>query len=80
MAKKLINVPLRLLGTLEYLSAEKSLLDHTVGPDEDLGKISNCLTTVPNERSEHMWESAQLFFSKCIMKKKIFWSLKVCHF
>ena len=53
---------------------------NTVGPDEDLGKISNCLTTVPNERSEHMWESAQLFFSKCILKKKFFGPLKFAIF
>ena len=52
----------------------------TVGPDEDLGKISNCLTTVPNERSEHMWESAQLFFSKCILKKNFFGPLKFATF
>ena len=52
----------------------------TVGPDEDLGKISNCLTAVPNERSQHMWESAQLFFSKCIMKKKILGPLKFAIF
>ena len=52
----------------------------TVGPDEDLGKISNCLTTVPNERSEHMWESAQLFFSKCILKKIFFGPLKFATF
>ena len=51
-----------------------------MGPDEDLGKISNCLTTVPNERSEHMWESAQLFFSKCILKKKNFGPLKFAIF
>ena len=52
----------------------------TVGPDEDLGKISNCLTAVPNERSQHMWESAQLFFSKCILKKNFFGPLKFAIF
>ena len=42
-----------------------------MGPDEDLGKISNCLTAVPNERSQHMWESAQLFFQGVNEKKKL---------
>ena len=73
--------------TLEFLIIDwykiyslKLTFHATVGPDEDLGKISNCLTTVPNERSEHMWESAQLFFSKCILKKNFFGPLKFAIF
>ena len=52
---------------LSQLVQSDFVINHlcTVGPDEDLGKISNCLTTVPNERSEHMWESAQLFAENC---------------
>ena len=42
-----------------------------MGPHEDLEKISNCLTAMPNETSEHMWESEQKFFQKFILKKNL---------